>query len=209
MIHLVQTLKEKSKAKRPYMIGISGIDGSGKGYIAERLIDALRADGFRCDLIGIDGWLQAPGKRFSETDPARHFYENGFRFAEMKERLLVPLARDGQIDLVAKHSDPSNSDTLTDHHYHLENVHIVLVEGIFLFQDGFDFDYRIWIECSYETALSRALARNQEGLSEAQITADYAQIYFAAQALHLERDQPRARCDFIYLNDLAEKDSWP
>ena len=58
---------------------------------------------------------------------------------------------------------------------------------------------------SFETAIERALARNQEGLSTEEIIKDYHNIYFAAQKIHLATDNPRSRCDFIFLNDHRRK----
>ncbi len=198
---LVRTLKQQAKQKQPFIVGISGIDGSGKGYVGNQIFCALVKSGIATELIGIDGWLQVPSQRFSDREPAYHFYQNGFRFNEMSQMLFDPLSRDGSVEVWVKHSDPSNSDELIDYHYAIQGAEIVLFEGIFLFQDRFHFDYRIWIECSYQTALKRALQRNQEGLPEQQIIEDYTNIYFPAQKIHLKEDCPRERCDFIYLND--------
>ncbi|AFY70408.1 hypothetical protein Pse7367_2144 [Thalassoporum mexicanum PCC 7367] len=201
MEDLIHTLIEKSKYKKPLMVAISGIDGSGKGYVGAKLNALLQERGINSHLIGIDGWLEVPQKRFSGTNPAEHFYRHGFRFEEMFAKLIMPLSKTGSIDLVANHSAPDNSNALTEYHYKIENAAIVIFEGIFLFQKKFEFDYRIWIDCSFETAFARALNRNQEGLTAAELKRDYDNIYFAAQRLHFEHDQPRQMADFIILND--------
>src|SRR6266851_1176099 len=61
----------------------------------------------------------------------------------------------------------------------LEGVDVVLLEGIFLFKRECcgRYDFRIWIECSFETALKHALARLQEGLPPEETTAAYERIY--------------------------------
>jgi hypothetical protein len=43
------------------------------------------------------------------------------------------------------------------------------------------FDVRIWIDCSFATALERALARGQEGLPPAETIEAYQWIYIPAQ----------------------------
>ena len=209
MRHLVHTLREKARFKRPFVAGVSGIDGSGKGHVGRLLDEGLRERGCRSHLIGIDGWLQPPSLRFSEIDPARHFYERAFRFDEMQRQLFDPLSATGSLSLKALHSAPDLREEMTEHHYHIQDAEVILFEGIFLFQPRFAFDYRIWVECSFETALERALARNQEGQPPEAIRADYERIYHAAQRLHLAQDEPRRRCDFIYLNDERIRDSWP
>ncbi len=209
MKSLVHTIIQKSRFKSPYVVGVSGIDGSGKGYISTKLSDQISATGLSCSLIGIDGWLQPPSKRFSEQDPGQHFYKHGFRFDEMQKQVYEPLFRSGSVDLVVKHSDPTGKEQMVDYHYQIHEPDVIIFEGIFLFQDRFTFDYSVWIECSYETALDRALKRNQEGLPEEQIKSDYHNIYFAAQKIHLEADDPRDRCDYIFLNDDRENTEWP
>jgi len=76
------------------LIAMSGIDSSGKGYVASRLSQHLSSEGARVALIGIDGWLNLPSVRFSVNDTGRHFYENAFRFAEMFSQFAVHNAHD-------------------------------------------------------------------------------------------------------------------
>jgi uridine kinase len=182
-------------------VGISGIDGSDKGYISERIHSRVRQAGLSCVLIGIDGWLQPPSKRFCQQDPASHFYQHGFRFDEMQKLLFEPLRRRGVVDVVAQHADPTNREQMVDYHYRIDRPDVVIFEGIFLLQKRFVFDCSVWIECSFETALERALKRNQEGLTDHELERDYSDIYFAAQKMHMNADRPQARCDAIVLND--------
>jgi uridine kinase len=50
-----------------------------------------------------------------------------------------------------------------------DNVDLILLEGIFLFKRAHQqrYDFRLWIDCSFKTALERALRRSQEGLPPA------------------------------------------
>ena len=59
---------------------------------------------------------------------------------------------------------------------------------------------------SFETALRRALARNQEGLDEVTLRHDYATVDFPAQRLHFRRDQPRATADVVIDKDVDNID---
>jgi uridine kinase len=60
----------------------------------------------------------------------------------------------------------------------------------------------IWIDCSFPTALARAIDREQEGLSPANTIAAYDTIYFPAQKIHLAQDKPRENADLIFENDV-------
>ena len=75
------------------LVGLSGIDASGKGFIAHKLAAELRRRRLRVALIGVDGWLNLPSVRFGSPEPGRHFYDNALRLDEMFEQLVVPLVR--------------------------------------------------------------------------------------------------------------------
>ena len=184
------------------LVGVSGIDASGKGHVAERLYAQLCARGLRTALINADAWLNLPRVRFSESSPALHFYENALQLDELFERLLLPLKEGRSIRLAAE----LTQETAEDHHrhtYEFDNIDVILVEGIFLFKPRFTrhFDLKIWVDCGFATALQRAVARSQEGLEPADTVRAYEAIYFPAQLIHLERDHPRSAADFVFLND--------
>lgn len=88
------------------------------------------------------------------------------------------------------------------------DIDIVLLEGIFLFKPEYrdHFDLKIWIECSFETALQRAMARGQEGLPPAETRRAFETIYFPAQRVHFARDNPREFADIIFVNDTVAPD---
>ena len=189
-------------ARRALLVGVSGIDGSGKGYVSSKLAQELRSARVNVAIINADGWLNLPGVRFSTNDPGRHFYENAFRFDEMFGRLVLPLKRDGSVDVTADLVEETAKD-FRQHRYIFDNIDVILLEGIFLFRKQFagHFDLRIWIECSQEVALVRAIKRSQEGLSPIETTHVYNNIYFPAQRIHSIADQPTSAAHFIFTND--------
>ncbi len=205
MEQLVRAVRNKRKSLPPsrcVIVGISGIDASGKGYIAERLAERLREDGHTVAVIGGDGWLHLPEKRYAKTNPGEHFYLNGFRFDELFQQLIVPLRTKRTVWLKANHTEQT-AQHYRQKVYDLREVDIAILECIFLFQPAYEshFDLKIWLECRFETALARALARGQEGLPPEETIREFERIYFPAQRLHIERDAPRTRADIVYPND--------
>lgn len=184
------------------LVGVSGIDGSGKGWLSERLATRLESRGARVALIHADGWLNLPAVRFSDERPGRHFYEHALRLTEMFDSLAIPLVTQRSIRLEADYAEETAS-SYRRHVWSHENVEIVLVESIFLYKRAYRslFDLAIWVECTFDTALERALARGQEGLSMTETVRAYETIYFPAQRIHLERDEPKTRADLLFVND--------
>ena len=184
------------------LVAISGIDGSGKGYITSKMAGLLAQRNLNIATIDIDGWLNLPEQRFSITQPARHFYENAIRFDALFAQLVWPLRDRRSIHLEADYAEETASE-YRKYIYQFEDIDIILLEGIYLLKWQFQstYDLSFWIECSFETALERAIARSQEGLSPAETVATYQTIYFPAQRIHFEQDQPQQAATAIIHND--------
>jgi len=187
---------------RSLLVGVSGIDGCGKGYVTTQVQAHLALRGVIPAILNVDGWLNLPQKRFDRSAPAVNFYENAIRLDQFFSQLVLPL-RDGRsVHLVADLVEETASD-YRKHSYDYRDVPVILVEGIFLFKPEYRkyFDLAIWIDCSFPTALARAIDRAQEGLSPANTIAAYDTIYFPAQRIHLAQDKPRENADLIFEND--------
>lgn len=189
-------------AEQSLLAAVSGIDGCGKGYIAAALHAELSRRGFVVALINIDGWLNLPQVRFSKSKPATHFYEQGLRFDEMFEQLVLPLKMRRSCRIEMDFAE----ETATVYRKQLvefRNVDIALVEGIYLLKRPFQarYDISFWVDCSFDTALERAIARAQEGLPPDQTVRAYQTIYFPAQRIHFRRDRPQLAATHIIAND--------
>ena len=187
---------------RSLLVGVSGIDGCGKGYLARQIEAHLALHAVTSAILNVDGWLNLPEKRFDQRAPAETFYENAIRLDEFFTQLVIPL-RDGRaVHLVADFAEET-ADRYRKHTYDFKDVGVIVVEGIFIFKPPYRdfFDLAIWIDCSFPTALARALKRGQEGLPEAMTINAYETIYFPAQWIHLDRDDPRAGADWVLDND--------
>jgi uridine kinase len=187
---------------RALLVAISGIDAAGKGTLARELAADLRDRGMAVATIGIDPWQTDPALRPPAPDAAAHFYRHGFRFEALFGKLVDPLTRDRAIDLRIELMDPHRNLKL-DEEFHFRAVDVVLLEGIFLFKRRLRhrYDRTIWVECGFETALARALRRNQEGLAPDRLVDDYRRIYFPAQKIHFSADEPREFADLTLRND--------
>lgn len=187
---------------RSLLVGISGIDGCGKGFIARQIEARLEQRAVASALINVDGWLNLPDKRFDRNAPAQTFYESAIRFDEFFSDLVMPLRDHRSVYLEADFAEETAKE-YRKHIYNFRNLAVILVEGIFLFKQAYRslFDLTMWVDCSFSTALARALERSQEGLPPAKTIAAYWTTYFPAQEIHFNRDNPRAAADLIYDND--------
>jgi uridine kinase len=188
--------------KRSVLVGLSGIDGSGKGYLAKQIVPRLWQRSVHAVTINVDGWLNLPHIRFDATNPAEHFYNFAIRLDEMFRDLIVPFRNSRSCRITADFATET-ATKFEKHTYDFRDVDVIVLEGIFIFKTAYlnHFDLRLWIDCSFETALARGLARQQEQLSPEDTIHAFETIYFPAQRLHFQNDHPRASADLILDND--------
>jgi uridine kinase len=202
VVRAVEETRRRVWSGRALVVGVSGIDASGKGHVTRLLADRLGAGGWNVATVTADWWLNAPDVRFGAADPAGTFLRCALRLDELFDDVVRPLrsARSVTVDFLR---GEETSPTLTRDRLVLADVDILVVEGIFLFQRRHRdvFDLRIWIESTFETALLRAVNRRQEALDPEETVAAYEAVYFPAQRVHLSSDRPRAAAHLIVVND--------
>jgi len=197
----IREARRNAPAARALLVAVTGIDGSGKGFVASRIVTELRTAGLRAEPINIDGWLNLPGARFNDSNPADHFYEHGIRFEELFTQLVLPLRDARSLRLEADFAEET-ATVYRRHVYEFTDLDVVVLEGIYLLKRAFvrHYDLSIWIECSFETALERAVARTQEGMPPDDTIHAYRTIYFPAQRLHFRRDNPKTTATIVLGN---------
>jgi uridine kinase len=71
VVDRIAEARRAAPADRSVLVAVTGIDGSGKGYVTAQIAAALQARGLHVANINIDGWLNLPQRRFSQANPAR------------------------------------------------------------------------------------------------------------------------------------------
>jgi uridine kinase len=173
-----------------------------RGFLPRASLSRCRSGGIKLAVISADGWLNLPHVRFYQQDLAKHFYENAIRFDEMFEGVILPLRGTRNVNVESDFAEET-ATTFRKHRYTFRNVDIILLEGIFLFKPMYrdHFDLKVWIDCSFATALRRAMARGQEGLLPQETKSAFETIYFPAQRIHLAQDNPRKAADIVFTNE--------
>jgi uridine kinase len=201
-VEMILAGRRRVPAHESMVVAVSGIDGSGKGYVTERIIACIQRKSLHAVTVNVDGWLNFPSRRFHKERPEEHFYRHAIRFDDMFEQLILPLKRQRSIRVEADLAE----ETATVYHRHVydfRDVDVIVLEGIYLLKRAFRryYNLALWVNCSFETALIRALRREQEGLSPDETIQAYQTIYFLAQYIHFALDDLRSSADAILDND--------
>src|SRR5215813_13525168 len=70
--------RAKSDARRSILAGVSGIDGSGKGFVANQIVQRLLQQHLHAVVLPDDGWLNLPAERFNTQNQSQHFMKTPY-----------------------------------------------------------------------------------------------------------------------------------
>jgi len=135
-VEMILAGRRRVPAHESMLVAVSGIDGSGKGYVTERIVAGIQQKGLNAVAVNVDGWLNLPPRRFHKKQPAEHFYRHAIRFDDMFEQLILPLKRQRSIRVEADLAE----ETATVYHRHVHdfrNVDVIVLEGIYLLKRAF------------------------------------------------------------------------
>ena len=115
-------------------------------------------------------------------------------FDQMFAELVLQLRHRRSLRIEAEYAEET-ATTYRTHVYEFEDIDVIMLEGIYLLKRAFQpyYDLSFWIECSFDTALERAIARAQEGLPPEETVAAYRKIYFPSSGDSF-RARPSSSC---------------
>ena len=110
---------------RSLLVGVSGIDGCGKGYLAAQLQAHLALHSLIPTILNVDGWLNLPQKRFDSSAPAVNFYENAIRLDQFFSKLVLPLRDQSGLRVSGPRSYNPCADRVPDPNSVLKNPPLI------------------------------------------------------------------------------------
>lgn len=190
----------KLKSGMNLIVGISGIDGSGKSTYADSLAGSLRERGLAVGQVHLDDFLHPKKIRHANPNQIEGYYEENFDFRSLVEAVLDPVR--GAVSVRSRLPILElETDQILEQDLSFDGPGVMIVEGVFLFRRELrqKFDVRIWLEISFESAMERILGRRRDkryGDAEA-IRTRYEERFFPTQRFHLERDRPVESADVV------------
>lgn len=189
----------------PVRVALDGIDTAGKTTLADELVPLLEARGRPVIRASIDGFHLPRAQRYQRgpTSP-EGYYLDSFDNAALRDVLLLTLGPGGSCRyhraIFDYHTD---SPALAPEQKAPPNA-ILLMDGVFLLRPELVacWDYRIFVEIAFTTALERAIRRDVAlfGSSEA-VQVRYHERYIPGQRLYFESAHPQEHADAIVYND--------
>lgn len=161
---LTSAILQKSVDAQLFIVGISGLDASGKSQTATLLAKQLRDKGKNILSLSGDSFQfpRAYKEDFQEETWAQQHMLRTINFAKMKTELLEPLQTlpaSLPIDIIDYDTKEQVRTAIP-----LEYPLIVILESIYLFSRELAvyFNYKIFLDISVEESLKRAKARPRD-----------------------------------------------
>lgn len=184
---------------RPLLVGVNGVDTSGKTEFTRTLADLMQEEGFAHTVVHLDDFMNPKAKRHRGDNEIENYYAHAIDFGTVRDAILAP-ARSNAIPprLTFKHSHPARDDYVLTHAYEFSaSPSAILVEGVFLFRPELAdfFDLKIYLDLPLSQVLARAALRDESWGGQA-VLQKYREKYIPAQAWYLSLAQPAMLANF-------------
>ncbi len=205
---LVSRIRNVILVDRATIVGIDGVDLSGKTELAAELECALRELGIAVTVIHQDDFLNPEDCRFKRGEwSAIGFYEDFFDFRLLADSILRPLRRKEEIDVTLRHVNPITDTYERPMRYMIGCTSCVIVEGLFLLRPQLAslFDLMIRLTIPASLVMERAMNRDVPRLGSCEfVRKHYLLQPIPAQEYYERLHQPDNRADIVIDNSIID-----
>lgn len=156
---LENELIKKNKSK---IIGINGVDTSGKTTFTNYFSKYLSHVGIKNTVVHIDDFHNPSSIRSQGDNPIDAYYNNAFNYNQLINELLEPLKTYQSINktICCLNLDTDKYENYIN--YNIDSDTVVLIEGVLLFRSPLNdyLDDKIFINIDFDEVLNRALIRD-------------------------------------------------
>lgn len=191
----LHTQKGSNKAK---IVAISGIEGGGKRELTEKVAEALRLTGISVAIVHTVDWEAAQNIRFNVMNSPQEYYLNAYRLDDMVEQLILPLKLFGRVKTSVTLKNVLNPRTTN---YDLDNIDIILIEGVYLLQKAYLelYDYSIWVKSDFDSAFARLNNQFEAKQSYQALLNLFEGLIKPAAQYHIYTDDPQGNAKSVYI----------
>ena len=184
------------------VIGVNGVDASGKTTFARSLCTYLRACGRNTQLIHLDDFHNPREVRRRGSDEIDAYIHNAFNLELLVDELLAPAKEGREVNRELMLLDIDTDRPSVPRTFHIDREGIVVLEGVLLYREPLDsfFTYRVFLDIAFDEVLRRAAARDIPKYGEGFLDR-YRRKYIPIQQWYLDTHHPKGRCDLVIDNN--------
>lgn len=192
------------KGSAPFIVGLDGVDTSGKTSLADRIHSELLARRVNSERISIDRFHNPSEIRMrrGRLSPEGFFYDS-FNYEALIKNVFTPL-RQQKGKIIKGIFDYKQNKPVKEQTIEVNASLIILFDGIFLNRDELAqyWDMTIFLDVSFETVMQRALKRDLAYLgSEENVLNCYNSRYIPGEQIYLNTCRPKEKADIVIDNN--------
>lgn len=169
------TKRVRQNVAAPVLLGISGIDCSGKSTLADALMKGAAEAGIRSELVQVDDFIIPTADRKRSDQAHIDYFENTFDHERFVSRIKSAAGTMG--------------------------VQLVIGEGVFLFRRELAdiWQIKVWLEMSPEQSVACGAVRDALFFGSQECAkSEYLNRFMPAHEHHVERDNPAKTADIVF-----------
>ncbi|MTI49769.1 P-loop NTPase fold protein [Sporosalibacterium faouarense] len=198
----IHEMFDDSEVKKPIIIGINGVDTSGKTRFSKKLRTFLRNRGEEAEIIHLDDFHNHSSLRRQGRDEITAYINNAFNLEKLEKKVLKEIKEKGKLNIELELLD-LGTDTFTNKRkYNISENTIVILEGVLLYRKPIDeyLDYRIFIDIDFNEVIKRAKSRDVPIFGKS-IISKYKNKYIPIQKWYLDTYKPRKKANIVINNN--------
>ncbi len=190
-------IKDKSR-----IIGITGIDCSGKSHFAQSVSDYLSSQKIQNIVVHVDDFLYEKSIRYQSEDEIENYFFHTFNYKKLVLEILEPVKTGQVVDIELDLLDENTDKYISKKEFKITENALVILEGVFLLRDAIRkyLDYTIFLDIDISRCLERADIRDKDRWDE-NIEARYKRKYIPTQRMYLNKYDPKILADIIIDNN--------
>jgi uridine kinase len=189
-------------------VAVTGITASGKSTLATELTERIHARATQSFRLPVDGFHNPRAIRYRRgRDSAEGYYRDAYDYALLVERVLRPLGPGGDRRYVVRAFDVAADAKIDSPHVEAPLGSIGIFDASFLLRPEIRgaFDYRIFVQTTFEEAERRGVRRDAAALGgEDEARRLYRVRYHEAQRIYFREAEPLKHADALFINDDVE-----
>ncbi|HQU70499.1 MAG TPA: hypothetical protein PLI43_20200 [Albidovulum sp.] len=198
LIHTDSIAAQIAKLPTRSIVGIDGVDGSGKTTVADKLAPIVESLGRSVLRASVDGFHNPREVRYSRgrQDPLGYFLDS-FDYSLLLDRLIKPF-KDGSVTVETRAFD-YRTDSPASETEAVSDPSVLILDGIFLHRDEvFPFlDFSIFLNVAFDISFKRLASR--DGFHP-DPKADSNSRYYSGQLIYFEKCNPVDRATLVLDN---------
>jgi len=191
--------------QHPIRAAIDGIDGAGKTWLADELVEPLRALGRPVIRASIDGFHRPRSERYRRGEASPEgYYRDSFDNAALTSALLKPLGPNGDRRFRSAIFDYRSDGSVSQCVRTADRRAVLLFDGVFLLRPELEqfWDFKVFVKTSFASALERVMIRDASMFGSRDAARDrYLTRYQPGQRLYLAESMPEQSADAVIIND--------